>query len=179
MITEHDAVLLLIDLQEKLLRAMHDREDLERKVSQLIQGFNVLGIPVLWTEQNPKGLGSTIEELKALLNNYAPVSKMTFSCCGEPEFMNKMKAYAGRTIFVSGIESHVCVYQTIADLINFDYQVQIVTDAVSSRTPQNLKLGINKCEKLGASPTSVETILFEAMRTAEHPKFKEIQKIIR
>jgi nicotinamidase-related amidase len=179
MLTQENSALLLIDVQEKLIRAMHEKEILLDNVVRLVKGTQALGIPILCSEQNPKGLGETVPEVKDLFADFKPITKFSFSCFGEPAFCAESQACGKKVILACGIESHVCVYQTVADLLESGYGVEVVADAVSSRTPENKRIGLEKSRLLGAQITSVETALFELMRTAQHPKFKEIQKIVK
>jgi nicotinamidase-related amidase len=179
MLNAENTALILVDFQEKLMRAMHDKEPLLENAARLVAGAKILGLPILWSEQNPKGLGETVPELKDLLADYAPVTKLSFSCCGEPDFMKRLENLNRRQLLVAGIEAHVCVYQTVADLIANGYEVEVVADAVSSRTPANKAVGLEKCGKLGAGTTSAETALFELLRVAEGDRFKQMLKVVK
>jgi nicotinamidase-related amidase len=179
MLATENSVLILVDVQEKLARAMHEKEALLESTVKLIQGAKVLGLPILWTEQNPNGLGSTVPEVAELLSDLQPVTKLSFSCCGEIRFMERLKELNRKQALVAGIESHVCVYQTVMDLLNLRYEVQVVADAVGSRTPENKAVGLERCKELGASITSTETALFELLRVAEGDKFKQMLKVVK
>jgi len=179
MLTIQDTVLVLVDVQEKLARAMYEKEALAENTVKLVKGAKILGLPILWTEQNPQGLGNTLPEVKALLADQEPVTKLSFSCCGEPRFIDRLQPLNRRQALIAGIESHVCVYQTAMDLVKMGYEVQVVADAVSSRTPANKALGLERCKELGASLTSTETALFELLRVAEGDKFKQMLKVVK
>jgi nicotinamidase-related amidase len=179
MLSTEKAVLVLVDFQERLARAMHEKEALLESTVKLVQGAKVLGLPILWTEQNPKGLGSTVPEVAELLSDLQPVTKLSFSCCGEIRFMEQLEALNRKQALVAGIESHVCVYQTVMDLLNLGYEVQVVADAVSSRTPENKAIGLERCKERRASITSTETALFELLRVAEGDKFKQMLKVVK
>lgn len=179
MLSINDTMLLLIDAQEKLFNAMSNKEDLQKNTQRLVEGLKVLDVPIVVTEQNPKGLGPTINEIVELLPAYNPLDKKCFSCCQAPNIMEATKAVGRPNILLAGIEMHVCVYQTCAELLEMGYRVEIVADAVSSRSEYNKHIGLKKCLGLGASVTCVETALFELLRTAEHEHFKAISKIIR
>ena len=118
MLTPENAVLLVVDFQEKLVRAMHERQALVENAAKMVQGAKILGIPILWTEQNPQGLGPTVSEVAGLLSDIQPVSKLSFSCCGEARFMEQLLKLNRKQALLCGIESHVCVYQSAADLLN-------------------------------------------------------------
>ena len=179
MITTEDTALVLVDVQGKLAQAMHNKEILFENLKRLVQGVQILGVPVLWAEQNPDGLGPTLPEIVALLPNQKPVSKLSFSCCGNEKFMKELKASGRKNMLVVGIETHVCVYQTAADLIGLQYDVQIVADAVASRTPENKQIGLEKCKDAGAGLTSTETVLFELLKEAKGERFKQIIQLVK
>ena len=179
MITTDDTALVLIDIQEKLARAMHNKEALFDNLQRLVKGARILGLPILWAEQNPDGLGPTIGEIANLLSDKKPVSKFSFSCCGTEAFMEDLKAVNCKNILVAGIEAHVCVYQTVADLVNLKFEVQVVADAVSSRTPENRLIALEKCKAAGAVLTSTETALFELLKDAGNDSFKEIIEVVK
>jgi nicotinamidase-related amidase len=179
MLNLENTVLVIVDVQEKLARAVHEKEALLENTVKLIKGVKILGIPILWTEQNPKGLGTTLPEVSGLLEDQQPVTKLSFSCCGEARFMDQLQPLNRKQALVAGIESHVCVYQTVMDLVNMGYEVQVVADAVSSRTPENKQVGLERCKELGASVTSTETALFELLRVAEGDKFKQMLRVVK
>jgi nicotinamidase-related amidase len=179
MITSADTALILVDVQAKLAPAMHAKDLLLENLKRLIQGARILEIPILWTEQNPTGLGPTLPEIADLLPNQKPVSKSSFSCCGNEQFRNELNALNRKNMLIAGIEAHVCVYQTAADLINLQCKVQVIADAVASRTPENKRIGLEKSKSVGACLTSTETVLFELLRDAKSEKFKEIIKLVK
>ena len=179
MITTEDTALVLVDVQGKLAQVMNNRESLFENLKRLVQGVQILGVPVLWAEQNPDGLGPTLPEIAELLPNQKPVSKLSFSCCGNKQFMKDLKASGRKNMLVVGIETHVCVYQTVADLIDLQYDVQVVADAVASRTPENKQIGLEKCKAAGAGLTSTETVLFELLKIAGGERFKQIIQLVK
>jgi len=179
MLSPENAVLVVVDVQVKLSRAMHEKEALISNTVKVVQGAKILGLPVIRTEQNPKGLGETVPEVAELLSDVPPVTKLSFSCWGEPNFMEQLSALKRKQALVLGIESHVCVYQTVADLLKAGYEVQVIADAVSSRTPENKAIGLERCKELGASITSAETALFELLKKAEGDRFKQMLKVVK
>jgi nicotinamidase-related amidase len=179
MITTDDTALVLIDVQVKLARAMNNKEALLDNLKKMVKGARLLELPILWTEQNPDGLGPTIPQIAELLRDQNPVSKFSFSCCGNEPFMENLKTVNRKNMLIVGIETHVCVYQTVADLINMKYNVQVVADAVASRTPENRKIGLEKSMAAGADLTSTETVLFELLKEARGDKFKEIINMVK
>jgi nicotinamidase-related amidase len=178
MLTRDEAVLVVVDVQGKLARLMHEADALFDSLSRLVRGAKVLDVPVLATEQNPKGLGPTVEEVRPHLPS-APIPKMAFSCCGEPTVVEALEATGRRQVLLAGIETHICVYQTARDLLARGCKVHVVADAVSSRTPQNREVGLAKMRAAGAEITSVETALFEMLEVAEGPAFKRILEIVK
>jgi nicotinamidase-related amidase len=179
MLIINNTVLVIIDIQEKLFRFIHQRENLIDNVQKLLRGILVLNVPVILTEQYPQGLGSTLPEIKQLISEIEPMPKLSFSCCGDENFVRKLEATGRRQVLISGIETHVCVYQTVADLIKAGYEVHVVTDTVSSRTQENKKTGLNLMSSMGAALTSTETVLFELLKIASGENFKAISRIIR
>lgn len=174
-----NTVVLIVDIQEKLVRAMHAREDLVLRAQQLVQGARALNVPILCTEQNPKGLGPTVPEIASAMPGVNPVSKFSFGCCACEGFVHALQATGRRNVLVAGIETHVCVYQTARGLLEKGYHVEVAADACSARTLQNKQVGLDKMRDTGAAITSVETALFELLKVAEGPAFKQILQIVK
>lgn len=181
MLKPDHTVLVLVDVQERLLPVMDKNDALLKNLEILVQGALALDIPIVWLEQYPKGLGRTVDPLKSLLDDagLSPIEKMTFSGVPHPEFQKILEKYDHAHFLVAGIETHVCVYQTVRDLLDEDYDVEVVSDAVSSRVEANTELGLNKMIQLGATLTSTEMCLFELLESAENPQFKTISKLIK
>ncbi len=179
MLNMHDTLLLIVDIQEKLFRTMHSKEDLLANAQRLVRGAGVLGIPVVWAEQNPQGLGPTVPELAALLAHVTPISKFSFSCSESGDCLLALRQSGRRSVLIAGIETHICVYQTAAGLTAAGFAVEVAADACSSRTLENKRVGLEKCRAAGAAVTSVETALFELLKVAEGPMFKEILNIVK
>jgi nicotinamidase-related amidase len=179
MLTRNNTALIVIDVQGKLARLMHEKEALFQNLQRLIKGAQALHIPILWTEQNPEGLGPTIPEIAGLLSEATPSPKISFSCCGDDSFTQKLKATGRKQFLIAGIETHICVYQTARDLLNDSYGVEVVVDAVSSRTQANKEIGLEKMRDAGARMTSTETALYELLQVAKGDQFKEILKIVK
>ena len=177
MLTRENTVLIIVDIQGTLARVMDDQTFLIENNRKLIRGMHVLGIPILITEQNP--LGATIPEIADLLPGAQAITKDAFSCCTEEKFMSAVRAQNRRQILMTGIEAHVCVYQTAMDLLAMGYEVHLASDAVSSRTARNREIGIRKLIAAGAILTSAEMALFELLKTAADPKAKDIFRIIK
>ena len=179
MLTAENTVLVLVDIQERLTAAMIEKQALVESAVRIVKGARVLEIPIIRTEQNPDGLGRTVPELDQLLSDAEPVTKLSFSCYGEPRFVDKLHSLSRGQILVGGIEAHVCVYQTVLDLLPHGYEVQVLADVVSSRTEANRTIGLERCKEAGATITSVETALFEMLRAAEGDKFKQMLKVVK
>ena len=179
MLTIENTTLVIIDVQDKLSRVMYEREALFDNIQKLIKGIQILDIPIIVTEQNPRGLGSTIPAISNLLPYLQPIPKFSFSCCGEERFLRELKELRRKQILIAGIETHICVYQTIIDLLSLEYEVQVVADCVSSRSPANKELGLSRMSLAGALKTSTEMALFELLRVAEGERFRAIRTIIK
>jgi nicotinamidase-related amidase len=179
MLTVGNAVLVLVDVQGKLAQIMFEKDALFTNLQKLVRGMQALSVPIIWLEQNPERMGATIPELRELLASATPIHKMSFSCCGEPVFVARLEALGRRQALLAGIEAHVCVYQTAADLVRRGGEVEVVADAVSSRTSANREIGLERARGAGARLTSVETCLFELLGTAEHAAFKDILRIVK
>ena len=179
MIKSENCVFMLVDVQGKLADVMHDRDALFDNLQRLVKGMQALRIPILWIEQIPAKMGPTIPQLAELLVNGTPIHKSCFSCCGNDEFTRRLTQLGRQQVILAGIEAHVCIYQTAVDLLEAGLRVEVVADAVSSRVLSNKLVALDRIKTAGAGLTSVETILFELMRTAEHPAFRDVLKIVR
>ena len=179
MTNEQKTAVVIIDIQGKLAEIMHDSRQLFDKVEILIKGAKLLNIPLIWTEQLPDKLGSTTERLSALLKDQMPIIKSEFSCVKNEAFSDLIKQEQYNHFMVCGIETHVCVYQTIKDLLALGHTVELIADAVSSRTQLNRDIGIEKIVSLGAKLTNVEMLLFEKQEIAVGDTFRELIQIIK
>ena len=178
-LTTDNTVLLLIDFQERLFPVMHDKEKLLNNVVKLVKGALALELPMIVTEQYPKGLGPTIPEIKGLMPGFQPVEKVCFSCCDEPAFLERLGGLKHNQVLVAGIEAHICVYQTAAALARAGYQVEVVSDGVASREAENKAATLARLGMMGVSPTTVEMALFELLKVAKGDKFKQISAIVK
>jgi nicotinamidase-related amidase len=179
MISRTAAVLVIIDIQGNLAQAMFDKENLFANTIKLIRGFKALNLPLIVTEQIPQKLGKTLPQIAAEFDDFNPIAKESFSCWDENIFSEMLKGSSRRHVVLLGIETHVCVYQTALDLIANGYNVHLVADAVSSRTPENRQIGIDAMKSARAHITSTEMVLFELLRTANDPKAKDFFKIVK
>ena len=174
------AALAVIDVQEAFRQHIRDFSEVAARCALVAHAARLLGVPVVVTEQYPKGLGRTAAEVAAVLpEGFEPVEKTAFSSCGAQTFVSRLEEAGARQILLCGIEAHVCVNQTAHDLLARGYQVHVLTDCVSSRAEQNRRVGLDKMFRSGALPSSTELALFELMRDARHEQFKAIQKLIK
>lgn len=174
-----DSLLLIIDVQERLVSAL-DKDIVVKRTAILTQAAKILDIPTIITEQYPKGLGSTVEQIKMNTSKSTVFfEKTAFSALNEDGFLEKLKSFKKSQIIICGIETHVCVHQTVADLINEGFDVYVVKDACASRNKYEFKQGIDIMQQNGAQITCLEIVLFEWLKNAKHPKFKEIQALIK
>ncbi|MCU1349670.1 MAG: isochorismatase hydrolase [Acidobacteria bacterium] len=177
-----ETLVVLIDLQEKLMPVIDRGAEVARNAERLIRGCKVLDVPLLLTEQYVKGLGPTIEPLRRALeetSGYVPVEKACFSSYGAAEFETALRVARRRQIVVAGIEAHVCVYQTVTDLLGAGYEVSIVADAISSRAPENRDTALRRMTADGARLTSTEMCLFEMLATSGTEEFRAISRLVK
>lgn len=179
MFTIDKSVMLLVDVQGQLAQLMHENETLFNSLEILIQGMKIMGIPIIWMEQIPSKLGGTTERIATLMEGESPIEKFSFSCCGAPEFMTRFEALGQKQVILTGIEAHICVYQTGMELLGRGCEVQVVSDCVSSRTLENKNIGLSRLDRSGAGITSVEMLFFELLKVAEGDVFKQIVKLIK
>jgi nicotinamidase-related amidase len=172
---EHCA-LLVIDIQEKLLKPIFQKEQLVRNSQLLIRAAGVLKIPALVTTQYAKGLGTTTPEISSLLPETEAIDKQLFSCFGSDVFCSVLKRMPGNrnTLLLCGMESHICVTQTALAALREGYLVHVASDAVSSRAEWNWKIGLERMRAAGAVISSTEMIVYELMRASSSPAFKEL-----
>ncbi len=173
--------LVLIDTQERLLAAMPEeiRERTLRSIRILLSLAGRLKLPAIVTEQYPKGLGHTSSELKEVFPDFSPIEKLAFSGCEEEGFLKRLRAKDLSHVLVAGIETHVCVFQTVCDLLDTGYTVHVPADAVCSRTKANWKTGLRLMDEAGAVITSTETAAFDLLRVAGTDDFKFMSKLLK
>ncbi len=180
-INKENAALLIIDMQEKILPAMTDVEELIDNCMRLVKGCQELNIPVISTVQYRKGLGDIIPQINLLLNGREPepVEKFEFSCMQNDNFYDFISKLNRNKIIVVGIESHVCVQQTVLDLIHADYHPIVIADCIASRKHYDKRFALERMRDYGADITTHESVLFELLVTSKAPEFKEISNIIK
>ena len=170
--------LLIIDIQERILKVMQKQEAVIENTLKLIRGSKILDIPIYYTEQYPKGLGETATELKKELGGKA-IQKMSFSCGGAEDLFEEFKEKGFQQIVVCGIESHVCVQQTVLDLLANDFQVNVAADAVSSRKDLDYNIALDRMRTNEAEITTTESILFELLNVCGTEEFKAVSKLVK
>ncbi|MEN6348989.1 MAG: isochorismatase family protein [Syntrophomonas sp.] len=174
-----DCALVIIDLQERLMGAMKDREKVYKNTRILLAAARQLNLPVFLSEQYPRGLGATVSEIKeSLPETYQYMEKVSFSCCTETG--NEMFAGLGRkNLLITGSETHVCVFQTVRDLLAVGYNVHLIKDAVCSRFDENYQNALDLMRDMGAVVTNTETVVFDLLQAAGTPDFKVISPLVK
>jgi nicotinamidase-related amidase len=170
---------LVIDIQEKLFPIIAEKEQLAANCIKLIEGFKILEIPTIVTQQYTKGLGATISEISSLFQPFSFIEKTTFSCVEEIDYLNYLKKSEKTTVLLCGIESHVCVLQTAIDLLELGYNPIVVSDCISSRDLYEKQIALNRFQLEGIRISTMESILFELTRTAKSSEFKSISKLVK
>lgn len=177
-----DALLVIIDVQERLMPVIDAREEVERNIARLIRGCRILEVQPIVTEQYVKGLGATVSEVRKALeetSGYSPIEKDCFSSFGCGEFQAALRGARKRQILVAGVEAHVCVWQTVRDLLTNNYEVTIIADATSSRSPQNKDIALRRMVSEGAKLSSTEMALFEMTVASGTDEFRAISKLVK
>jgi nicotinamidase-related amidase len=170
------AALVVIDFQTKLVPAIFESERAVRNAQLLLRLAEILKLPVILTTQNAAGLGPSVPEIKLLAPHVEPIDKTSFGCFGSGDFTRALKHHApeANTLLVAGIESHICVAQTVLGALDAGYLVHVAEDAVSSRTPENWRVGLNRMERAGAVMSSTEMMVYELLRKSGTPQFKAV-----
>ncbi len=179
LLRKEDTLLVIVDIQTKLLKVMFDKERLVSSCCKLIQACRLLEIPMVVTEQYPKGMGPTDPQILELIQGKGIVEKLSFSCCGVEDFNRKISDSQKKQIVVIGIEAHVCILQTVHDLLHQKYLVYVPYDAVSSRKEDDYKNALERMKSAGAVIGSVESAVFELLQKAGTPVFKDVSKLIK
>ena len=174
------AALVVVDIQEAFRDVIPDFVTIAQRASIAVRGFQILGVPVVVTEQYPKGLGKTADEIKQVLpEDFEVFEKTAFSSCGAGQFIEKLEELGVKQVVLCGMETHVCVNQTAHDLLDRGFQVHVLCDCVTSRFEYNRLAGLTKMRRSGVIESSIEMAFFELMRDAKHEHFKEIQNLIK
>lgn len=179
LLTRDDTALVAIDFQAKLMPAMSNREKLEEQTIRLIKGMKVLGIPAIVTQQYTKGIGETEAAIAEALGDFQHVEKTSFSCMANEEFVSRLNSLNKKNIVVCGIEAHICVQQTVLQLMEQGYNVYLVADCISSRSEEDKLWAISRMGEAGAVVTTYESVLYEIMRDSKADGFKAVSAIVK
>lgn len=179
LIPDKNTVLVVIDFQEKLLPAIHDNETVLKEAVKAVQVAETLGIHVIVTEQLPEKIGNTVSGIKDVIDSNGYIIKSSFSCFGEPAFIQKLKSTKAKHLILCGIETHICVLQTGLDALADDYEVYLLTDAVGSRKENDKKIALDRFSHYGGELITVEMMAFEMMKNALHDNFRTVSKLIK
>lgn len=179
LLNNQQAILLIVDVQESFRKHIQDFPNLTRNISILVEASKTLKLPVIVTEQYPQGLGNIVSEIRACLGVHKQFEKSCFSCCGSEPFMAALEDTGRKQVIVTGIEAHVCVSQTVHDLLSAGYSPHIITDAISSRSQKNKDIGIEKMVASGAVISCVEMALFEMLVESGTETFKAVQRLVK
>lgn len=178
-IDKDQTLALVVDIQERLFPHMSNPNGLLENCTKLIKGLKLLEIPYILNEQYPKGIGKTIDALQTLLEDAKAYEKFTFSCCKNEATMDAIKALNKKFVIVFGIETHVCVMQSVLDLIEAGFVPVLVCDCVDSRKSFDKEIAIQRMIQAGAIPTTLESLLFELCGSSKNPIFKEMSQLIK
>ncbi len=178
-LTKEKSALVIVDVQEKLLPYVVNKERVVDNIQMLIKFADIMSIPIILTEHYPKGLGKTVPEIAEVLKNHTPFTKVIFSCCGAEGFISGLRELGVSRIMIAGIESHICVEQTTLDLMYSGFEVHVIADAISSRTTENKNIGIEKMRQFKAVISSTEMAMYEIMERADTKEFKEVLKLVK
>lgn len=177
-LNQNDTAIVIIDFQEKLMNAMPVKEKVYKSTNIILAAAQQLKIPVILTEQYPKGLGHTVEDVKTYLPEHICIEKNSFSACIE-EFNQTIQELSCKNIVMLGAETHICVYQTTRDLIQMGYNVNVLRDGVCSRTKENYKNGLQLMDKMGAVIMNTETAVFDLLKKSGTPEFKAVSPLLK
>ncbi len=175
----NDTAVLVVDYQEKLIPAICNKDSLIPRTQILLKGLRELGVPIILSEQYPKGLGATVPEIREAAGDATAYPKTSFSCWDDEGLRNAINATGCSTVLVCGTETHICVLQSAIDMVAAGKQVLIVEDCVGSRFPHDIEVGLRRAEEEGVRISTTETVLFEMLRFSGSPEFKVISKLIK
>ena len=173
------SALVVVDVQDKLMAAMHEADRVVRETIRAIDAARLLKVPVLCSEHYPAGLGSTVDAVRAAMGDAPVVEKVCFSAADETKFMEALRRFDRDQVVLVGIETHICLLQTAADLTARGFRVQVAVDAVTSRTAENRRIGLDRLRALGVTLTCVESVVFEWTRRAGTEVFKSVSRLVR
>lgn len=173
------AMLLLVDVQDAFMEPVLNMVQVVKKCGVLAQAAGILSLPTVVTEQYPRGLGHTVAELACKCQGHVVLEKVSFSCLGQPEVTATIESYSRKQVIIAGVEAHVCIQQTVIDLLRNGYEVFVAADAVSSRNETDLQFALGRMGQAGAVITTVEAIVLELLGSSRHEHFKAVQGLIK
>ncbi|MEM2129243.1 MAG: hydrolase [Candidatus Bathyarchaeia archaeon] len=179
LMSKDEPILIIIDVQEKLFTHIAEKETVLENLEKIIKFMYIIKIPIIITEQYPKGLGPTVPEVKNLISDFKPIEKLEFSCFGSQEFRKALEKTGKKTLILAGIEAHICVTQTAIEGLENGYKIYVVEDATSSRNLQDKTTAINRMRQNGAIIISTEMLIYELLKKAGTLEFKETLKLIK
>lgn len=179
LLVKENTGLLIIDVQEKLMEVMGQKKRVTENIVKLLNLSRLYNLPVILTEQYPKWLGPTLPEVKESLPSYDPIDKLHFNCCDVDTFNARLESEGLKNIILTGVESHICVFQTCSSLLERGCSVHVPQDAVDSRTEENWRVGLGLMKETGALITSTEAVIYQILKKAGTKEFKEMLKIIK
>jgi nicotinamidase-related amidase len=178
LIEKGGAVLVVVDMQEKLVPLMVKGKEVTENIIKLIRFCRACKIPIILTEQYPRGLGGTVQEIRKELEDTLPIEKTSFSCFGSKDFRNALKRFKANTLIITGIEAHVCILQTALEALE-KYRIHVIADAVSSHTVENIQIALQRMRDAGVEISSTEMLMYELLRDSKTKEFKEVKQLLR
>ncbi len=179
LISKERAVLVIIDVQERLFSHMAEKERLLENLAKMIRFAEIMKIPILLTEQYSKGLGETIPEIRKLIPQIQPIEKVEFSCMESRKFKESLAKLGAKTLIITGIEAHICVTQTAIEALDAGFRVCVVSDAVSSRNLEDKAISLKRLRHYGVAVVSTEMLMYELLKKAGTPEFKKALELVR
>jgi len=179
LLDKEDTGLLIIDVQEKLMHVMGQKQRVLDNIIRLLHLSKLYHLPIMLTEHYRKWLGPTLPVIVETLPSYDPIDKMHFNCCDVDAFNNRLESEGFRNVILTGVESHICLFQTCVSVLERGYNVHVPLDAVDSRTDENWRVGLKLMERAGAVITSTEAVVYQLLKKAGTKEFKKILKLIR
>jgi nicotinamidase-related amidase len=178
-LSKSGTVLVIFEMQERLVPAVQDNKKVLENIMNMVRAAKILKLPIVLTEQYPKGLGLTVPELNELLGGPKPIEKLSFSAFGSEEFKNRLVELDAKTLILCGLECHICINQTALEGVQEGYNIHVLADATSSRTREDYEVGLEKIRQGGAVVTTTETAIYELMKVAKTDEFDKILKVLK
>jgi nicotinamidase-related amidase len=180
LLSREGTVLIIFEMQERLLPAVHEHKRVLKNIQNIVRSARILNLPIILTEQYPKGLGQTVPDIHEVLgDDVKTIEKLSFSAFGSGEFRARLKELDAKTLILCGLESHICINQTAHDALQEGFKVHVLADGTSSRTKKNHKAGLKKMQHSGVVITTTEMALYEIMEVAKTDEFNEVLKVLK